>query len=131
MGLGILANAGDGYDSDYQTNVDWIMFVTGIKKWDLYFAGAWDPWNEHQRELLRSSKVSRTTFDQLDDVEPVRVLAVVRRRNLELQRLEFAKGQAVVNGGATSSSEPGARRRHQQDRRLENIGQTSTRSATA
>jgi len=41
-GLGIVHNAGDDIDSDYQTNVDRIMFVTGIKSLDLYFAGLWD-----------------------------------------------------------------------------------------
>ena len=41
-GLGMVANAGDGIDSDYQTTIDRIMFVTGIKSLDLYFGGAWD-----------------------------------------------------------------------------------------
>ena len=45
-GLGILANSGDGQDDDYQSTVDRIMFVTGIKSLDLYFAGAWDFPNE-------------------------------------------------------------------------------------
>ena len=39
---GMLANAGDGLDHDYQTNADRIMFVSGIKSMDLYFGGAWD-----------------------------------------------------------------------------------------
>ena len=34
-GLGMVDNAGDGIDSDYQTTVDRIMFVTGIKSMDL------------------------------------------------------------------------------------------------
>jgi hypothetical protein len=38
-GLGILANSGDKIDSDYQTTVDRIMFVTGFKSLDLYVAG--------------------------------------------------------------------------------------------
>ena len=38
-GLGILHNAGDGYDDDYQSTVDRIMFITGIKALDLYVGG--------------------------------------------------------------------------------------------
>ncbi len=99
-GLGILANSGDGYDSDYQTNVDRIMFVTGIKKWDLYFAGAWDFPNEGATSASFAQQQGQPyDLDQLDDVNQY-VLAVVRRRNPELQRLELAKGQAVINGGA-------------------------------
>ncbi|HOU92840.1 MAG TPA: TIGR04551 family protein, partial [Polyangiaceae bacterium] len=45
-GLGIFANSGDGYDDDYQTTVDRLMFSTGIKALDLYFVGAWDFANE-------------------------------------------------------------------------------------
>jgi uncharacterized protein (TIGR04551 family) len=99
-GLGILANAGDGYDSDYQSNVDRIMFVTGIKKWDLYFAGAWDFPNEGATSASFAQQQGQPyDLNQLDDVNQY-VLAVVRRRNPELQRLELAKGQPVFNGGA-------------------------------
>ncbi len=41
-GLGMVANSGDGYDSDWQSTADRIMFITGIKKYDLYFSGMWD-----------------------------------------------------------------------------------------
>ena len=41
-GLGMVENSGDGIDSDYQTTLDRIMFITGIKSMDLYFGGAWD-----------------------------------------------------------------------------------------
>ena len=61
-GLGMLANGGDGYDSDYQSTADRIMFVTGIKKYDLYFAGAWDfaERGRDQRVASTSGKVSPT-----------------------------------------------------------------------
>ena len=93
-GLGMLANSGDGYDSDWQSTVDRIMFMTGIKKLDLYFAGTWDFANEgatsatfesqHRRPAVRSGAARRR--------EPVR-LVVVRRRNPELPELELAQGR--------------------------------------
>jgi uncharacterized protein (TIGR04551 family) len=98
-GLGILANSGDGHDSDWQSTSDRIMLVTGIKKWDLYFAGAWDFANEGATSArLGQQQGQPYDLNQLDDVNQF-VLVAVRRRNPELQRLELAKGQAVINGG--------------------------------
>ena len=98
-GLGILANGGDGHDSDWQSTSDRIMLVTGIKKWDLYFAGAWDFANEGATSArLGQQQGQPYDLNQLDDVNQF-VLVAVRRRNPELQRLELAKGQAVINGG--------------------------------
>lgn len=45
-GLGMVYNAGDDMDSDYASTIDRIMFKTGIKSIDLYFAGMWDFANE-------------------------------------------------------------------------------------
>ena len=45
-GLGMVYNAGDDIDSDYASTIDRIMFKTGIKSIDLYFAGMWDFANE-------------------------------------------------------------------------------------
>jgi uncharacterized protein (TIGR04551 family) len=98
-GLGMLANAGDGHDSDWQSTSDRIMLVTGVKKWDLYFAAAWDFANEGPTSArLGQQQGQPYDLNQLDDVNQF-VLVAARRRNPELQRLELAKGEAVVNGG--------------------------------
>jgi uncharacterized protein (TIGR04551 family) len=99
-GLGILANAGDGHDSDYQSTADRIMFITGIKKWDLYFGGAWDFANSGATSAsLTQQQGQPYNISQLDAVHQY-VLVLARRRNPELQKLELAKGDFVVNGGA-------------------------------
>jgi uncharacterized protein (TIGR04551 family) len=98
-GLGILANAGDGYDSDWQTTNDRIMFVTGIKSLDLYFAGAWDFPNEGAVSANAYERGGQP-YDlmQSDDVNQYS-LTVVRRRSPELAKQDLADGKAVVNGG--------------------------------
>lgn len=99
-GLGILANGGDGYDSDWQSTADRLMFVTGIKKYDLYFAAAWDFANEGAiSQQLNEQQGQPYDVAQKDDVSQY-VFAAVRRRSPELQKLELAKGQFVLNGGA-------------------------------
>jgi uncharacterized protein (TIGR04551 family) len=98
-GLGMVANSGDGHDSDWQSTADRIMFVTGIKKYDLYFAGMWDFAGEGGTSATFGQQQGQPyDLSQLDDVNQYG-LVVVRRRNPELQRLELAKGQVVVNGG--------------------------------
>ncbi|WP_438014057.1 TIGR04551 family protein [Sorangium sp. So ce315] len=98
-GLGMVANSGDGYDSDYQSTVDRLMFVTGIKKYDLYFAGAWDWTNEGATSAsLQDLEGQPYDLAQADDVDQY-VFVAVRRKNPELQKLELARGNMVVNGG--------------------------------
>ncbi len=99
-GLGILANSGDGHDSDYSSTADRLMFVTGIKKYDIYFAAAWDFANEGAISArLNDQQAPAYDVAQKDDVNQY-VFAAVRRRSPELQKLELAKGQFVLNGGA-------------------------------
>ncbi len=99
-GLGILANAGDGYDDDYQSTADRIMFVTGIKSIDLYFAGAWDFVNSGPTsDTLGLPGAQPYDLAQNDDVNQY-VFVVVRKTNAELQKLRLARGQLVLNGGA-------------------------------
>ncbi|MBK7395410.1 MAG: TIGR04551 family protein [Myxococcales bacterium] len=98
-GLGILANSGDTIDSDYQSTADRIMFATGIRSLDLYFAGAWD--------FPNSGKTSQTLFDQQGQPYNVSQLAntnqwmlsVFRRLKPEQLRARLAKGDTVVQGG--------------------------------
>jgi uncharacterized protein (TIGR04551 family) len=98
-GLGILNNAGDGYDDNYQSTVDRIQFTTGIKPLDLYVTGSWDFINEG----ATSDSLGYATgqpFDatQADDVTQY-VLSVAHRKSRELTRLALAKGDVVINGG--------------------------------
>ncbi|MEB2311341.1 MAG: TIGR04551 family protein [Sorangiineae bacterium] len=98
-GLGILANAGDGYDDDYQSTADRLMFVTGIKSLDLYFAGAWDFVNEGPTsESQQQAEGQPYDLAQGDDVDQY-VMVVMRKTSPELQKLTLAKGGVVLNGG--------------------------------
>jgi uncharacterized protein (TIGR04551 family) len=96
----MVANSGDGYDSDYASTADRIMFVTGLKKYDLYFSGMWD---------FAASGATSATFAQqqgqpydLGQMAAVNQwgLVAVHKRDAELQRLDLAKGDPVFNGGA-------------------------------
>jgi uncharacterized protein (TIGR04551 family) len=99
-GLGMVENAGDGIDSDYQTTLDRIMFITGLKSLDLYFGGAWD---------FPASGPSTATAYSIYGGEPYNncnlcnvnewAVFVAHRTNPEIQRLTLAHGDVVVNGG--------------------------------
>jgi hypothetical protein len=45
-GLGMLYNAGEDHDADWQTNVDRLMFTYVIEDWHVFLAAAWDFPNE-------------------------------------------------------------------------------------
>lgn len=98
-GLGIFQNAGDGYDQDYQSTVDRLSFVSGIKSYDLYIAGAWDFAAEGPTSASFALPQEQAyDLGQLDDVDEY-VLAVFRKRSPALERLDLAKGRLVLNGG--------------------------------
>lgn len=105
-GLGMVDNAGDGIDSDYQTTTDRIMFVTGIRPLDLYFGGAWD------FVATGPTALPGATTGPIWDVyggQPYNTCNlcnvyewagwIARRTNPDLQRLALARGDLVVNGG--------------------------------
>ncbi len=103
-GLGMVANAGDGIDSDYQSTVDRIMFVTGIKSWDLYFGGAWDfpasgPTNSTPFDVYGGQAVNTCNLCNVGEW----VLFAAHRTNPELQKLQLAHGDLVVNGGVETT----------------------------
>jgi uncharacterized protein (TIGR04551 family) len=104
-GLGIVNNSGDGYDGDYQSTIDRLQFVAGIKPLELYISGAWDFPNEGQTNaaLFNSSGVARTqtqAYDlaQMDDVDQY-VVTIARRKSPELTKLALSRGNLVINGG--------------------------------
>lgn len=98
-GLGMVHNAGDTYDSDYQSTVDRIMLMTGVKPLDLYVGAAWDFAGEGATSA-RLSEQQGQPYDvaQNDDVSQYSLI-VARRRNPTLQRLDLAQGDVVLNGG--------------------------------
>ena len=100
-GLGILENSGDTYDSDWQSTVDRIMFTTGFRSLDLYISGAWDFPNEGPTSATWENTLGGQPYDlaQLDDVNQYTGM-IARRRNPELAKLDLARGDVVLNGGA-------------------------------
>ncbi len=99
-GLGILANSGDGYDSDWQSTADRLMFITGVKAWDLYFGAAWDFANEGAiSAALNEQDGQPYDLAQKDDVDQW-VFVVMRRMNEQLARKALRDGHPVFNGGA-------------------------------
>jgi uncharacterized protein (TIGR04551 family) len=99
-GLGMMFNAGDGPDDDYQSTVDRIQAVTGIKPLDLYFSAAWDFPNEGiSSDAVALPNPEPYDLSQLDDVDQY-VFSIARKKSPELERLALAKGDFVLNGGA-------------------------------
>jgi uncharacterized protein (TIGR04551 family) len=98
-GLGIVNNAGDGYDDNYQSTIDRIQFTTGIKPLDLYVTGAWDFVNEGATSD-NLGIVTGQPYDvaQADDVTEY-MLQIAHLKSRELSRLALAKGDVVINGG--------------------------------
>jgi len=102
-GLGMLYNAGDGVDSDWQTTMDRIMFASGIKSADLYFGGSWD--------FVSSGVTNGNAYEayggqyhNLANLVNVGqwMLFVSRKKNPEMQRLALSRGEFVLNGGLVS-----------------------------
>jgi uncharacterized protein (TIGR04551 family) len=99
-GLGMVENSGDGIDSDYQTTLDRIMFVSGLKPLDLYFGGAWD--------FVATGPTTQSTLDAYGG-QPYNTCNlcnvgewaafVAHRTNPEIQRAQLARGDVVLNGG--------------------------------
>jgi len=105
-GLGILDNGGDGVDSDYQTTVDRIMFITGLKSMDLYLGAAWDfvstgptatPGANPANTYALYGGQPHNNCNSCNVNEWAAFLA--HRTNPELQKLALARGDLVINGG--------------------------------
>jgi uncharacterized protein (TIGR04551 family) len=99
-GLGMVANAGNGIDSDYQSNVDRIMFVTGVKSMDLYFGGAWDfpssgPTNATPWDVYGGQPYNTCNLCNVNQW----VAFLVHKTNPEIQRMKLSRGDFVINGG--------------------------------
>ncbi|HEY8945102.1 MAG TPA: TIGR04551 family protein, partial [Polyangiaceae bacterium] len=98
-GLGMVYHSGDGYDDDYQSTMDRIQFVSGIKPLDLYLSASWDFPNEGPTsDNISVQRTPAYDIGQLDDVDQY-MFTVARRKSPEMQRLALARGDVVVNGG--------------------------------
>jgi uncharacterized protein (TIGR04551 family) len=99
-GLGMLVNSGDGHDSDWQSTSDRLMFLTGIRAWDLYFAAAWDFANEGPNSAVFNEQDGQPyDLAQKDDVDQW-VFVLVRRVREQIAKQALADGEAVIEGGA-------------------------------
>ncbi len=100
-GLGILANAGDAYDDDYQSTVDRIMYIGGLPSYDLYFAAGWDFPNEGPTSAsLQLSEQQAWDVAQLDDVDQYVFALLHKVIDADEQQRRLARGNVIVNGGA-------------------------------
>lgn len=95
-GLGLLANGGDGIDSDWQSDVDRIMAITRLV--GFYFFGAWDFASEGF--VYENPVDRRVPFDAVrnDDVDQF-TFGVARRSTPEEQAAALRRGDFVLNGG--------------------------------
>jgi len=103
-GLGMLYNSGDGLDHDYQTNMDRIMFVSGVKSADLYFGGSWDfvssgPTNTSPYDVYGGQSYNVANLSNVNQWSAF----LARRMNQDVQRLSLSRGDIVVNGGVYAS----------------------------
>jgi uncharacterized protein (TIGR04551 family) len=98
-GLGMLFNGGDGYDDDYQSTVDRVQAIAGIKPLDLYFSAALDFPNEGiTSDAAALPNPEPYDLAELDDVDQY-VFSIARKKSPQLERLSLARGELVVNGG--------------------------------
>jgi uncharacterized protein (TIGR04551 family) len=99
-GMGMLYNAGDQTDQDWQTNVDRIMFASGIRSMDLYFGGSWDfvssgPTNANPYDVYGGQPYNTANRSNVGQW----TLFAMRRTAPDTQRLSLARGDVVLNGG--------------------------------
>ena len=99
-GLGIVANSGDGIDSDYQSTIDRILFVSGLKSMDLYFGGAWDfpstgPTNANPYDVYGGQPYNTCNLCNVSEWAAF----LAHRTDPRAQARALAHGELVVNGG--------------------------------
>jgi uncharacterized protein (TIGR04551 family) len=100
FGLGMYHNAGDGYDDDYQSTIDRIMFISSVKPLDFYFGGAWDfPSSGLTNENLQDPQAQPYNVSNLVNVRQFSLM-LLRQKSPQLQRMSLTRGNLVVNGGA-------------------------------
>jgi uncharacterized protein (TIGR04551 family) len=98
FGLGMLYNAGDGHDDDYQSTVDRLMFTTGFKALDLVVGASWEFPNEGAIGSLALPGAQPYDRSSLDDVDQWS-LTLLRRKSPQLEKLALARGDVLLSGG--------------------------------
>jgi uncharacterized protein (TIGR04551 family) len=117
-GLGMVNNAGDGHDDDYQSTIDRAQIISGVKSLDLYASAAIDFPNEGPTsDALQIERGQPYDVAQLDDINQY-TFSVMRKKSPELTRAALNNGDVVINGGlqvmfrhqllASDSDSPGA-----------------------
>jgi len=100
FGLGMYHNSGDGYDADYQSTIDRIMFISSVKPLDLYFGGAWDfPSSGPTNQSLQDLQAQPYNVANSVNVRQFSLM-LLRQKSPQLQKLALSRGSLVVNGGA-------------------------------
>ncbi len=99
-GLGMVMNAGNGLDQDYQTTFDRVQFTTSLRGSDVYIGGAWDfgdsgPTSAPQRDANNGQPYNVANGPNLSQLS----VFVAKKTSVDLQRLKLAKGEWVLNGG--------------------------------
>lgn len=102
-GLGMMWNAGDSIDDDWQTTTDRIMFTSGLRQLDLYFGGSWDfvssgPTNATAYDIYGGQPYNTANLTNVDQWSAF----VARKVDPELQKLQLSRGEFVINGGLTA-----------------------------
>jgi len=100
-GLGILANQGNGYDSDYQSTADRIMYAMRIRRTGIFASLAWDfpsVGPTSQNVIDETGQGQPYNLGMADDVNQV-LVALGRRADPARARAAMARGQVVLNGG--------------------------------
>jgi uncharacterized protein (TIGR04551 family) len=99
-GLGMVANSGDGIDSDYQSTIDRVMFVTGLKSIDLYMGAAYDfvssgTNNSNPYTIYGGQPYDNANFTNVAEG----VLFLARRTSPSMSHALLERGGLVLNGG--------------------------------
>ena len=98
-GLGMVWNAGDGHDDDYQSTIDRAQIISGIKSLDLYVSAAIDFPNEGPTtDNISLERGQPYDIGQLDDVNQY-TFSIARKKSPELLKAALNDGDIVINGG--------------------------------
>jgi uncharacterized protein (TIGR04551 family) len=98
-GLGMVNNAGDGHDDNYQSTIDRAQIISGVKSLDLYASAALDfPNDGPTSDVLSIERGQPYDIAQLDDVNQY-TFTVMRKKSPELTRAALTRGDVVLNGG--------------------------------
>ncbi len=100
-GLGILANAGNGYDSDYQSTNDRIMYAARLRSLGVFLAAMWDFPSIGATSANRLNEPGQGQPYDLSTNDDVHqwIIALGRRMDPDAMRAAMARSEWVVNGG--------------------------------